>query len=548
MQWLVKNSQVPTSIPELRQLLLENREITDEKAWFSPPHPQTFSLTELDINPEAVATALKLLESAHRRQDQIVIFGDYDADGITATAILWRVLHNLGFKVLPFIPNRLNHGYGLTIKALADIFATTPPQLIITVDNGIVAHEAVTYLNQKNCPLILTDHHAPEATLPTAQAIVHSTKLCGATVAWIFGREVIRHFGPDHDQLINRQLDLAGMATIADQMPLVDYNRAFATWGIKALTTSNRLGLLELIKATGINQTLIDANTINYGLAPRINAMGRLKHGLEALRLLCTTNLKQAQQLATELMATNLERQDLTAEQLETALQQVESQQTENLFVITSTDFHEGVIGLIAGRITEQFHKPTIVLSQDETTAKASARSIPGLDIVELIREVRTDLLAVGGHPMAAGFSVELTKIELVKQRLQQLARQFPPTLFEKTLSLECLLPPSLITEKTYHLVKTFEPFGAKNRAPIFGLIGYTITSVKTLGQDQEHLKLTVSGPTGQFLTVLAWKQGHLQNQLHPQTPIKIAGEISLNVWKGRTSVQIIAKSIEPET
>lgn len=545
MKWLIKNSELAQNQIELKKILLENRQINDEKQWFNPLKPTAFKIEDLNIKQDALNKSLSILEEIKKSQGLIVIFGDYDADGITATAILWRVLHNLGFNAKPFIPDRLNHGYGLTTKALDEIFTTATPALLITVDNGIVAHEAVEYLNKKNCPVILTDHHLPEEELPKASAIFHSTKVCGAGVSWLFAREIIRRFSPDNDQLISNQLDLAGIATIADQMPLTEFNRSFAAWGIKALKNTTRLGLTELIKNSSINQSLIDSNIINYAIAPRINAMGRLKNGLQALRLLCTTNLEQATNLAQELSNTNIERQDLTAQQIESALKQVETQAQEKLLIVQEHSFHEGVIGLIAGKLTEQFNKPVIVISLNDITGKASARSIAGINIIELIREVKSDLLAAGGHPMAAGFSIEIDKIDLVKNKLQALARKYSDELFERKLEVECLLPVKLATDKTYHLVKTFEPFGVKNPTPIFGFDQLKVISTKTMGQENQHLRLVVNDKEGQYLNIIGWKKGYLAETLTSGQIIKVAGELSLNEWRGRTTTQITARSIE---
>lgn len=544
MKWHLKNSSQPDSPSELEAILLANRGITNKADWFKPARPATFDLDDLKIDPTALKTTLKLLKKVQKTQGLIVIFGDYDADGITATAVLWRVLHNLGFNAKPFIPDRLRHGYGLTAKALEEIFSTSQPALVITVDNGIVAHEAATYLKQKKCPLVITDHHLPEATLPEAQAIFHSTSVCGAGVSWLLAREIVRQLKPDQDQLINNQLDLVGIATIADQMPLTAYNRAFAAWGIKALKVTTRVGLLELIKVAAINQNLIDSGLINYALAPRINAMGRLKNGLDALRLLCTTSPTQAAALAQELSSTNLKRQDLTAQQIEEALTQVESQSQEKLLIVQSANFHEGVIGLIAGKITEQFNKPVIVIALGEDLAKASARSLPKINIIELIRQVKTDLLAAGGHPMAAGFSLKPEKIATVKQKLQSLAQAYPDEYFEKKLELECLLPTKLVEAQTYHLLKTFEPFGTKNPVPIFGFEALKVVSSQTMGQDQNHLRLVVATPAGQQLTIIGWRLGKLAASLVTGQSIKVAGELTLNEWRGKTSVQITAKAL----
>lgn len=552
MNWNIKNRTFPQSYQELEDILIENRQIEDLDHFFHPTKPYQFFLEELGIDENEVKKTIAQIEKLDKKSDQIVVFGDYDADGICASAILWRVLFDLGYKVKPFIPDRQKHGYGLTVQALQEICDETEekPKLIITVDNGIVAHEAVDYLSNKDCAVVITDHHLPEEKLPKADAIVHSVKTCGAGVSWLLSREILKHFIKNEnkvEQIINKELDLCGIATIADQMPLTDFNRAFAYWGVKELQKSKRLGLEQLLDSASIKKHDITATTINFALAPRINAMGRLKNGLDALRLLCTYNRAQAKQLAEELSETNLERQDLTFEQIQKANEQIKDQLEENLFIVQSADFHEGVIGLIAGKICEKYHKPTIVIAIDGNKAKASARSIPGVNIIELIRTAKDNLLAAGGHPMAAGFGVETEKIGLIKKQLQEEARSINQDLFERTIDVECIIPLELVDEKTYNIIQKFQPFGQKNREPIIGINNLKIVETIKMGKKEEHLKISVKDNAENTVQIIFWRQSFLADQLQPGELVKIAGIISVNKWRDRVNMQIIGKGVEKE-
>lgn len=550
MQWKILNQQVPVSQTDVKQILLDNRHITDSETFFNPPKPQDLSLAEVDMDPTALTAAIERLALAISRHEKIIVFGDYDADGISATAVMWLALHAAGATVFPFIPDRLKHGYGLSSAALVDLLANGKPDLIVTVDNGIVAHAAIKELVASGIEVIVTDHHSPEATLPPASFIVHTTKLCGTTVAWMVARELGRLLHLP-DQIAVDLLDLCGIATIADQVPLLAANRSFAYWGIEALKTTSRPGIKALCQVAEMEQATISTNSIHYGLAPRINAMGRLEHGLDALRILCTTNLARAQSLAQSISLTNVKRQTLTEDLLTTALSQAQTWETEHVIVVSSTAYHEGVIGLIAGKLMETYYKPAIVIAIGETKSKASARSIAGINIVDLIRLVKDDLLEVGGHPMAAGFGLLTSKLELVTDRLQTLAREHISTeSLVPALTIEAELPFSLATEKTVQTMSMFEPFGQANHRPLWGLRQLKVLTATTIGNQQQHLKLTVCPTTGTEtekvtpLTCLGWGKAGFAQDVQPGSELDIAGELETKVWKGRSSTQLILKDL----
>ncbi len=538
MQWQYLSSVIPQTLDELEAILLSNRQIADQALFFQPPHPFDLTLSDVGINAHQSELAVARLQTALDKQEDVLVFGDYDADGITSTAILWLTLHHLGYNARPFIPHREKHGYGLSDRALNDILAAKKPDLIVTVDNGIVAHQPVTRLNELGIDVIITDHHQPETTLPPALAIFHTTQLCGATVAWMLAKEL-------DGEYVKTLLDLCGIATIADQVPLLSANRSFAFWGIKALQKTERMGLNELLMLAAIKPAEVNTTAINFGIAPRINAMGRLDHGMDALRLLCTTNHQRAQELVGNLNDTNIRRQDMTETMVNQALAESTLWMDEHIIIAHSPEYHEGVIGLIAGKLMEKYYKPAIVIAVGEKVAKASARSVVGVNIVELIRQVRDDLLEVGGHPMAAGFGLLPEKVEIVKKRLQAIAKeQISPELLVPSIHIECEVPFELLNEKLIKLTTQFEPFGQSNREPILAFKNLTVLDATEMGRDKKHLKLIVTADGFKPLNCIAWNKGFLVSELISGAQVDIAGVVETNEWKGKKSVQMKVRDV----
>jgi single-stranded-DNA-specific exonuclease len=411
---------------------------------------------------------------------------------------------------------------------------------VVTVDTGIVALEAVEQLTKQGVEVIITDHHQPENTLPDALAIVHTPEIAGSGVAWFFAREF-------SEEAAKQSLDLAALATVSDMMPLRGANRSLVFHGLQALQQTKRLGLQTLIKVANLEKRPITASTVGYALAPRINAMGRLSHGLDALRLLCTTSKARAIELAGLVDETNANRQQLTEDLLQMAKQQVLGQKKESILISHSPDFHEGVIGLIAGKLAEWYGKPAIVISTTGESAKASARSVPGVNIIELIRTAREYLLEVGGHPMAAGFGFEHDKLNDLMNHLYQTAREsIDPALLLKTLDIECLLPLSIVDEALIKTIDKFAPFGQANPEPIFALQDLRIVEISTVGSDSQHLKLTLqTAGDGTTITALAWGKGELANGLITGSLVSLAGRLETNHWRNRVTLQVVVKDMQ---
>ncbi|MBP7774182.1 single-stranded-DNA-specific exonuclease RecJ [Candidatus Woesebacteria bacterium] len=546
MRIRVLHSSHPQTLSELKTILIDNRHITNSKLFFNPPHPTQLQPADVGISVEELKKAVKIIQEAISGNKKIVIFGDYDADGICATATLWRCLHEAGAAVFPFIPDRKRHGYGLTSKGIDELIEQYHPDLIITVDNGIVAHQAIKYATDLGIQVIISDHHQKEHAedgteiFTTADAVVHTTALCGTTVAWFLGASV-------HQEAAAEALDLCALATLADQVPLTHYNRSFAVHGLQALRETERPGLLALLELAQSDQATLTEQDVSYGLAPRINAMGRLSHGLDALRLLCTTHLATAEKLAVRLQETNTERQDLTKDQYEAADIQQKSQSEEHVLVVHSATFHEGIIGLIAGKLAEKYFKPVVVIATNGETGKGSARSITGVNITDLLRSVRSDLLEVGGHPMAGGFSIQVEKIAIFQQRLFELARaEIQPELLVRETVAECLLPTELCTLETYAVVQQFAPFGAANTKPQFLLEDLQIESSTVLGKNQQHLKLILSSTkTGESYTALWWGAGHQLDTWSPGKLVNVVAQLAINEWKGKKTLQLILKVVQ---
>lgn len=572
MRWQIQAEEIPQNSTDIMGILAKNRNLLNPQelaAFLNPSHPSKISAVEVGFSEQELTKAQTILLKAKQENQSIVICGDYDADGISATAVLWQVLHAGGWQVQPFIPDRQKHGYGLSDAAIDAILQMSPkPNIVITVDNGIVAHETTKRLENSGVTVIITDHHQPEVDatrkviLPQASAVVYSTALCGATVAWLFGRELgcfltaTQKFSAEAEKMAKvteETLDIAGLATIADQVPVLAYNRSFAWHGLVALQQSKRPGILALLESSKSTQEDLNETTVSFRIAPRINAMGRLEHGMDALRLLCTIQLAKARELATVLNQTNARRQDVTLDQYERAKEQAQLQLEQHVLVVHAADFHEGIIGLIAGRLVEEFGKPAIVISSGETQtdpAKASARSLQGINIVELIRKVRHDLLEVGGHPMAAGFSLITSKIQTVTDQLHSLAlASIQKEDLVPTLMLEAQVTPDLLNLDSYDIVQSFSPFGQKNSEPLWVVQFDQVLNIKMIGTNNQHCKVQLfDSNTGVTIDGLCWNlaesiqaqlDGDNSNKNNENTKIKVAVALDKNVWKGRATAQV---------
>lgn len=535
--WEYQQEGCIQSVDDAKKILLQNRSITDIDKFLTPPHPLDCQPEQVGLDSRALAKAAELIQQAIAQNQKILLFGDYDVDGVSATAIVWESLREMGTLAQPFIPHRLKHGYGLSIKALEEVWAKNQPDLVITVDNGIVAHPALAWLAQRGVPVILTDHHQPDSTSAHAAVIVHSTQICGAAVAWFLARQLA-------PTIAAQQLDLLGLATLADQMPLTGCNRSFAYHGLQALATTSRVGLMALKKVAQLSGP-ITSQSAQFGLIPRLNAMGRLDHGLVSLRLLCVRDHNRAAQLADQLQSTNADRQQLTYDLQEEALNQAKQQEREKIIIVQSEHFHEGVIGLLAGKLLETVYKPVIALQIGSETAKASVRSVPGFDIIQFLRSQSLPFLELGGHALAAGFLIAKDHVPLVTAKLHEAARQtIADQLLIPRLRLESRLSIAAFSTELVEVINQLQPFGQANPVPIFGIENLELRDCMTLGSNQQHLKLVLADSAGHSVTGLFWKKSELLPMLRVGARYNVAGKLELNEWRGKQRVQLIVADI----
>ena len=342
---------------DIISLLLKNRGIKtlkDKKEFFFPTHPTKLSLKELGLSKTEIRKAIARINQAKKNKEKVIVYGDYDADGICATAILWEALWEKGLDVLPYIPERFSEGYGLNIESIKKLKASQPNlALIITVDHGIVADKKVDLAKELGIDVIITDHHQPGKIIPKALATVHTVKIGGAGVAWILAREIGTAAG----------LELAAIGTIADQLPLMGPNRSLAKFGLEELNKTTRPGLLALFSEAALKPGGIGPYEVGFIIAPRINATGRLTHGLTSLRLLCTKDRMRARLLAEEIGRINSQRQKIVEEVVAHARKKLKDGPGQEIIILEHKSYHQGVIGLAAAKLVEEFYRPAIVIS-----------------------------------------------------------------------------------------------------------------------------------------------------------------------------------------
>lgn len=562
-KWKILNNEeyLVNSVKELISALLKNRGIAElELDNYLHPDLETVTLSSAGINEQAVKKTIARIKQAIENDEGIVIYGDYDVDGICGTGILWETIYSFYKNVHPYIPHRVDEGYGLSVAGIKNLKSTLSSVnikncgLIITVDNGIVAHKAVDYAKSVGIDVIITDHHVVGDTLPSAHSIVHTTQLCGTGVAYLLAQEISKEIH-DAEAVIQNSLELVALATVADLVPLVKHNRTLLKHGLAQLKNTKRVGLLELFLEAGIKRSEVDVYHIGHIIAPRLNATGRITHAMDALRLICTTDASRGKLLAAVLGKTNKERQVMTFDSAAHAIDLAKSQKSassssqdgleaSSLVLVGDESYDQGVIGLIASRLVEEFYRPSIAVSIGETYSKGSARSIPGVNIIELIRSVPEYLKEAGGHPMAAGFSIETKNLEKFKEALVKKANEtINDELFEKVVKIDAEIGFSLVTMDVLLELQKLSPFGMGNPSPVFVTRGVTIASINYVGKNKEHMQLMLE-KDAVFLKGILFKFDRAL-QLEPGKLVDVVYSIDKNEWNGKVSLQLKIKDIQ---
>ena len=557
MNWNILNKASSEKIEEIVKILLKNRGLKTEKEvseFLNPKNPADFTAKDLGIDEKEVKKAVGRIKKAIKNNEGIIVYGDYDADGICATAILWETLYELSGKsknILPYIPERVSEGYGLNCESISKIKdQRSNLGLIITVDHGITAAEKIKHASELGVDVIVCDHHQVGKEKPKCTAVIHTEKICAAAISWFLSKEIIKNF-PNCQLLIANYLDLVAIATIADLEPLVGINRSFVKFGLESLRKTTRCGLLAIFEEAGLKKEEIDTYHVGYIIGPRLNAMGRMEHALESLRLLCTNSCDKAKDLAEKLGLTNKERQLLTEETTRHAIESSKFKvQSSKLIFIEHESYNQGIIGLVAGKLVEEFYLPSIVVSKGEIYSKASARSISGFNIIEAIRAQSDLLVDAGGHPMAAGFTVETIKLEILRQRLTTFAdAQIQPELLEKNLRIDLELPFSVLTLQLWEEIQQMSPFGLGNPEPVF-MSKAIVADWRTVGSEGKHLKLTLRGQMAEnerenVFSAIGFGMGKLASELKVDQEAEIAYNLSLNEWNNKKHLELKLKDLQ---
>ncbi|MEL7645284.1 MAG: single-stranded-DNA-specific exonuclease RecJ [Anaerolineaceae bacterium] len=540
--------------PSLLRQLLYNRGITDYASAraFVDCQPAT------QTNPFLMKDMLTAVEILHQALDEgapIAIYGDYDVDGVTSSALLYEFLSRLGNTPRVYIPSRFDEGYGLNLDAVAQL-NQEGISLLITVDCGIRSIPEIALAKSLGMRVILSDHHQPGAELPPADAVINTRQagdpypykqLAGVGLAFKLADAYLRKF-PQQGLDAQDWLDLVALGTVADLAPINGENRALVRAGLDQMRATRRQGLYSLAQVSGIKLESVNSGNIGFGLGPRLNAAGRLDSAMAAFELLTSTDIFSAGMLAQQLDAQNAQRKDLTLRIQEQAIQSaLQADPDSPVIFAASPDFNEGVVGLAASRVAEQLYRPAIIGAQGETTIVASCRSIPEFNITSALDACADLLVRYGGHSMAAGLTVSLEKAPELLARLNAIAREtlqgvelVPVLGIDREIRLEHLRPE--FVPQVFEAMEKLEPTGRENPEALFCSRGLLVVNARTVG-DGQHLKLTLQAGRNSF-DAIAFKQGYWLDQLSDN--IDIAYAFELNSYMGRNTLQLNVKDIHP--
>lgn len=546
-------------IPPVLLQVLYNRGLTD------PAHIQAFLEGRYleSTDPFLLADmdkAVARIEQAIAQNETIIVYGDFDADGVTATVLLTEALRGLGLdrtQVQPYIPDRVDEGYGLNMEALRKL-REKGASLVISVDCGIRSVAEVEHANAIGLDMIITDHHSLGPTLPPATAVINprrpdsaypEKRLAGVGIAYKLA-QALRHAMPQRATFSEEALlDLVAIGTVADLAPLLGENRKLVQEGLLTLNAARRPGIAALAEVARVQPGQITAESIGFGLGPRINAAGRLAHAYTAARLLSATDAVTAAQLAAELNALNRKRQQLTAAL--SAKAEALIQPDAPILIAADPGFTSGVVGLVASRLAETNYRPAIVIEQGDEESRGSCRSIPEFHITEALDEVADLLVRHGGHAQAAGFTVRSADLPRFVARMTEIAQErLAQVDLTPTLTIDAEISIHDVDWALLEMLSGLEPTGYANATPIFLSRGAEIISHKRVGQDGEHLQLRLSAGNGRavssyrILPAIAFRQGAWAECL-PQY-IDLVYTLGVNEWRGERSLQLMIQDIRP--
>ena len=518
--------------------ILENRGIKDIKDFLKTP-----SLNDLFDKfsgnfKSSLVKAKKLIFEAMENKRPILIFGDYDSDGINATAILYNFFkyEKKYDKVSYFIPNRFEHSYGLSKKAINESLekiAKDEKVLFITVDVGITASEEISYIKKLGHSVILTDHHQKPDNIPDADVIVWNDDVCGSEISWILSK-VLGSKSRD-------SIAYAAVATITDLLPLLGFNRVVVKSGLKVLNSKPPLGYKKLFEASGIEGTEITTYELGWVIGPRLNAAGRLKSSEDSIRLLTERDENILEKLAQSLNSKNIERQEKTLEMYDIAAE-VDENDLPKIIFSSDEKYHEGIIGLVSAKITQKYYRPSVVISLNDGYGKGSVRSIPSINIIEVLRKFEDLFVDLGGHPMAGGFTIEEKKIPEMKKKVSEyIEKKFDNDVFNPVLDIDLKIPSDIIGVNLLEEIEKMEPFGMGNEQPVFLSEGLGVVSCDVIGKDGSHLKLNLYDGK-KYQKAVFFGGSRFEKDFEIGGKVDLVYSLNKNEYNGKTYVDMVVK------
>ena len=496
--------------------------------------------------------AVDRIESAIRNEENILVYGDYDVDGTTSVALMSSYLSTLTPQVATYIPDRYQEGYGVSYQGI-DYAHDNDISLIITLDCGIKAIEKVAYAKEKGIDFVICDHHRPGERIPDAIAVLDPKRsdcdypykeLCGCGVGFKLIQGLASKYGQTIEDLLS-YLDLVATAIGADIVPITGENRALAHFGLKVINAHPRIGFKAMLSQ--VNKTTLTITDLVFLVAPRINAAGRMKHGLHAVNLLTETDLQTALQFASEIELYNSDRKEADKKITEEALQQIKDNQEEERYttVVYQENWHKGVIGIVASRLTETYYRPTLVFTKSGDKLAASARSVRGYDVYEALNACTDYIEQFGGHKYAAGLTLLEENYETFKEKFESVvASTIDKKLLTPEITVDMPIELTQITPKFYRILKQFAPFGPGNMTPVFMTEGVKDTGYgKCVGADDKHLKCAVQ-KNKISVGAIGFGLGAKQNLITGNNSFKAVYSIDENEWNGQVSLQLKLKDI----
>lgn len=562
--WIYKNTSIDKnsfktlsqSLSPVVATLLLNRGISDSdmaKTYFSKPLNSIFPPFLLG----GVEKASERIVEAIKNNEKIVVYGDYDVDGITSTVLLYRFLTSQNANVSYYIPTRADEGYGINILALNKI-AKSGTKLLVTVDCGITAAGEVEFARLQGMEVIITDHHNCQDKIPKAYAVINPklpgseypfSGLAGVGVAFKLALGVAIKLGLNTGKVFSEFCELAAIGSVADLVPLESENRVIVDRGLKKISQgSSYPGVQALLEICGADKSNVTSDSIAFSIAPRLNAAGRLNSATVSVELLLTNDMEDAMRLAKLLDEENTERRKTEQDIFNEALEIIEADpdfDKKKVIVLHKENWHQGVIGIVASRICERFFKPTILISTSNGQGKGSGRSIPAFNLFLALEDASELLTSFGGHSVAAGLNIKTEDIEAFSEHINKYAKnRLTDEDFIQSIKIDCELPPTSVTLNNIKFLSGFEPFGLGNETPIFSMCNVTLSSFSTIGVEKKHIRLTVAKDGMQF-NCIGFNMSGFAAYLKPGELLDIAFGMCINNYQNKELIQLRLKDLK---